>query len=81
MLVIGKSKPGELILKATEEELLKIQGHPGPAVEGMFKVGKQIKVSEQFEKLLYFQKNAVQLTNVVQTMRESADNIEAAIPE
>lgn len=81
MIIIGHGKSGANIVTATDEELLRIIGSKGSAVTGMFKVGKQINVSEQWDKLQYFIEHAEPLKNIVSELRNTADAIETASGE
>lgn len=81
MHVQGVAKDNNYILTATAAELLKIQGKDTPVVAGMFKAGQRIEVAEVWKKLAYFKDKAAQLRTLVAKLRQTADNIEAALPE
>lgn len=80
MHILAKGKADKNVVVASDAELLLIMGRTGPVVEGMFTPGKKINVAEQWAKLRYFRENANQLRTVVQRMRDSATQIEEAIP-
>jgi hypothetical protein len=81
MVVIGRASDKECIVKCTDEELLRVLGVSTGAMSNMFKAGKVINVSGQYEKLKYFTQNAAQLKSVVEMMEQSAQQIKAAIPK
>lgn len=80
MIIIGHGKSGANIVTATDEEIMRIWGQGGEAFEGMFEIGRQIEVSEQWDKLRYFIEHAEPLKNIVSQLRAAADAIETASP-
>ena len=81
MVVIGQGKSGANIVTVTNEEIMRILGHRGEPPTGGFKVGRQIYVSKQWDKLQYFIEHAEPLKNIVSELRKTADAIEAATPK